>query len=145
LANLFSGRAWQRFLMMAFITPTAWCRFFLLSVFATMYLNDVQRADFYASLGLDAREYDKSVIEKTNETAGRVFPVILDVDHPEFYDRLETCVQNNEKLTEIANSSAPAPVKLLQKLPLYLDNAWQLIQLYRIQPRNIQELVPAVL
>jgi magnesium-protoporphyrin IX monomethyl ester (oxidative) cyclase len=145
LGNLFSGRAWQRFLMMAFITPTAWCRFFLLSVFATMYLNDVQRSDFYAAIGLDAREYDKYVIEKTNETAGRVFPVILDVDHPEFYDRLETCVQNNEKLTAIANSNAPAPVKLLQKLPLYLDNAWQLIQLYRIQPRNIQELVPAVL
>jgi magnesium-protoporphyrin IX monomethyl ester (oxidative) cyclase len=35
-----------------------WCRFFLLSVFVTMYLNDIQRSGFYASIGLDAREYD---------------------------------------------------------------------------------------
>ncbi len=41
-----------------------WCRFFLLSVFVTMYLNDIQRADFYASIGLNARDYDKYVIEK---------------------------------------------------------------------------------
>jgi magnesium-protoporphyrin IX monomethyl ester (oxidative) cyclase len=89
-----------------------WCRFFLLSVFATMYLNDVQRSGFYASLGLDAREYDKLVIEKTNETAARVFPVMLDVSKPEFYDRLEACICNNEKLTAIVASTAPKPALL---------------------------------
>mmetsp|Transcript_20858 Transcript_20858/g.34356 ORF Transcript_20858/g.34356 Transcript_20858/m.34356 type:complete len:134 (-) Transcript_20858:919-1320(-) len=50
-----------------------WCRFFLLSVFATMYLNDLQRAGFYGSLGIDARSYDKEVIIKTNETAAKVW------------------------------------------------------------------------
>ena len=29
-----------------------WCKFFLLSVFATMYLNDCQRASFYKAIGL---------------------------------------------------------------------------------------------
>jgi magnesium-protoporphyrin IX monomethyl ester (oxidative) cyclase len=111
-----------------------WCRFFLLSVFATMYLNDVQRQDFYASLGLDAREYDIFVIEKTNETAGRIFPVILNVAHSEFYPRLEACIQNNEQLSAIANSSQPKLFKLLKKLPLYCSNAWQLLRLYLIKP-----------
>ena len=111
-----------------------WCRFFLLSVFATMYLNDVQRYGFYAALGLDAREYDKHVIEKTNETAGRVFPVMLDVDNPEFYDRLEVCVKNNEQLTAIANSNKPKLLQLVQKLPLYVANAWQLVKLYFMKP-----------
>ena len=145
LKNLFSGRAWQRFLMMSLISPVAWCRFFLLSVFATMYLNDVQRKDFYAALGLDAREYDKEVIQKTNETAGRVFPVMLDVDHPDFYGCLERCVANNEKLTAIAQSDAPAPVKLLQKLPLYLANAGELIKMYRIEPLTVEKVMAPVL
>ncbi len=117
-----------------------WSRFFLLSVFATMYLNDVQRSGFYASLGLDAREYDKFVIEKTNETAGRVFPVILDVKRPEFYDRLEKCVTNNEKLTAIADSNAPAPIKLLRKLPYYVSNGLELLKLYLIKPIRVDNL-----
>jgi magnesium-protoporphyrin IX monomethyl ester (oxidative) cyclase len=115
-----------------------WSRFFLLSVFATMYLNDCQRADFYATLGLDAREYDKLVIEKTNETAGRVFPIVLDVNKPEFYDRLETCVSNNEKLRAIDASNAAGFVKGLQKLPVFLSNGWQFLKLYLMKPLPAQ-------
>lgn len=43
-------------------------------------------------LALDAREYDIEVIEKTNETAARVFPIKLDVNNPQFYGRLDRCV-----------------------------------------------------
>ncbi|MBD1831539.1 magnesium-protoporphyrin IX monomethyl ester (oxidative) cyclase [Cyanobacteria bacterium FACHB-472] len=111
-----------------------WCRFFLLSVFATMYLNDIQRSGFYASLGLDARDYDIKVIEKTNETAGRVFPVILDVSKPEFYQRLDVCINNNEKLGAIASSSTPKFLQFFQKLPFYVSNAWQLLRLYLMKP-----------
>lgn len=111
-----------------------WSRFFLLSVFATMYLNDIQRSAFYACLGLDAREYDIYVIKKTNETAGRVFPVILDVENPEFYRRLDICTQNNAKLADIAKSDSPKLVKFFQKLPLYVSNVWQLARLYLMKP-----------
>ncbi|EAM52932.1 Copper response defect 1 [Crocosphaera watsonii WH 8501] len=117
-----------------------WCRFFLLSVFATMYLNDIQRSDFYAAIGLDAREYDKYVIEKTNETAGKVFPVVLDVENPEFYGRLETCVKNNEKLREIDASNSPAPVKFLRKLPAFVSNGVQFIKLYFVKPIRVDHL-----
>jgi magnesium-protoporphyrin IX monomethyl ester (oxidative) cyclase len=121
-----------------------WCRFFLLSVFATMYLNDIQRADFYAILGLNARNYDKEVIAKTNETAGRVFPVILDIEKPEFYERLETCVKNNEKLRAIDASNAPGLLKGLQKLPVFLSNGWQLIKLYLLAPIRVDQLAGTV-
>ena len=121
-----------------------WSRFFLLSVFATMYLNDVQRSGFYASLGLDAREYDKHVIKQTNETAGRVFPVILDVEHPDFYQRLEKCIANNENLTTIAASNAPAPIKLARKLPHYISNGVELIKMYFIKPIRVDNLAGTV-
>lgn len=121
-----------------------WCRFFLLSVFATMYLNDIQRSGFYACLGLNARDYDKHVIEKTNETAGRVFPIILDVDNPDFYRRLEICIKNNEKLREIDSSDSPKLLKPLQKLPYYASNGWQFLQLYLIKPIRVDNLVGTV-
>jgi magnesium-protoporphyrin IX monomethyl ester (oxidative) cyclase len=122
-----------------------WCRFFLLSVFATMYLNDLQRADFYASIGLDARTYDKHVIEKTNHTAGRVFPIIIDVNNPAFYESLEICVSNCEKLRAVDASNAIAPVKFLRKLPLFLSNASQFIRLYFIKPIEAENLQGTVL
>jgi magnesium-protoporphyrin IX monomethyl ester (oxidative) cyclase len=105
-----------------------------------MYLNDTQRSEFYASIGLDARDYDKYVIEKTNETAGRVFPVILDVNNPEFYEKLEVCVSNNEKLREIDASKAPGVVKFLRKLPHYISNGVQFLGLYLMKPIKVEHL-----
>jgi magnesium-protoporphyrin IX monomethyl ester (oxidative) cyclase len=117
-----------------------WCRFFLLSVFATMYLNDCQRAAFYKSIGLDAREYDKYVIEKTNESAGRVFPVVLDINHPQFYTSLETCVNNNEQLRAIDETKAPGFVKLLKKIPYFVSNGIEFLKLYLISPIRVDNL-----
>ncbi|MEB3272518.1 MAG: magnesium-protoporphyrin IX monomethyl ester (oxidative) cyclase [Prochlorothrix sp.] len=143
--KVFSGKAWQRYIMLSWVTPKTWCRFFLLSVFATMYLNDTQRSDFYAAIGLDAREYDKHVILKTNETAGRVFPIILDVENPEFYERLEACVSNNEQLRAIDESSAPGFIKILRKLPVFAANLGQFWKLFQMKPLEVTEIQPAIL
>jgi magnesium-protoporphyrin IX monomethyl ester (oxidative) cyclase len=117
-----------------------WCRFFLLSVFVTMYLNDIQRSGFYESLGLDARQFDREVINETNNTAGRVFPVVLDVENPKFYERMEVCVSNNEKLAAINATDAPKAIKVLKKLPTYLSNASQLLSLYFMKPIRVDQL-----
>jgi magnesium-protoporphyrin IX monomethyl ester (oxidative) cyclase len=114
-----------------------WCRFFLLSVFATMYLNDIQRSGFYAALGLDAREYDIHVIQKTNETAGRVFPVILNVDHPDFFRRLDVAAEANDKLAEVNESKAPKPLQFLKKLPHIANIGWQMVNLYFMKPIDL--------
>jgi magnesium-protoporphyrin IX monomethyl ester (oxidative) cyclase len=104
-----------------------------------MFLNDLQRSGFYAAIGLNARDYDIEVIKRTNETAGRVFPIILDVENPEFYERLDRCAANNIKLGEIAASNEPGFVKTLQKLPLILNTAWQLIALFLMPPIRVDQ------
>ena len=71
-----------------------------------MYARDLGiKKDFYSSLGLDAKEYDQYVINKTNETSARVFPVVLNVYDKSFYGRLDKIVENNKILTQIQNSS----------------------------------------
>jgi magnesium-protoporphyrin IX monomethyl ester (oxidative) cyclase len=116
-----------------------WSRFFLLSVFATMFLNDIQRSGFYASLGLDAREYDIHVIKKTNETAGRVFPVILNVEHPDFFRLMDQCSDNNLKLSEIG-AHDPKPIQILKRLPRMLAMGRDLLRLYFMKPIDTAQL-----
>uniref|UniRef100_A0A1C9CFD9 Probable magnesium-protoporphyrin IX monomethyl ester [oxidative] cyclase n=1 Tax=Hildenbrandia rivularis TaxID=135206 RepID=A0A1C9CFD9_9FLOR len=111
-----------------------WCRFFLVSVFITMYLNDCQRSNFYSAIGLDSRQYDMQVIRKTNESASRVFPVALNVDHPKFFQYLDLCASTNRLLINIQHSNYP--LKIIYKISLYLKIAWLCFKLYMIHPVN---------
>lgn len=53
-----------------------WARFFCLSVYITMYLNDHQRSAFYESLGLNTTQFNQHVIIETNKTTERIFPAV---------------------------------------------------------------------
>jgi magnesium-protoporphyrin IX monomethyl ester (oxidative) cyclase len=107
-----------------------WCKFFLLSVFATMYLNDLQRTDFYATIGLDAKQFDKHVIRKTNQSSGTLFPITLDVDNPAFFELLDTCAEANQNLINIDNENSIGFSKTFKKLPSYLNMTLSLLKLY---------------
>jgi len=122
-----------------------WCRFFLLSVFATMYLNDLQRSGFYACLGLNARDYDIHVIQKTNETAGRVFPVILNVDHPDFVRLMDDAAEHNMKLVEVSSQPGSGLVKLFKKLPHIAGIGANMVRLYFMKPIDMIRQEGAVL
>ena len=121
-----------------------WCRFFLLAVFATMYVRDVARKEFYESLGLDAREYDRLVIDKTNENTARVFPVVLDVKNPRFFNGLECLVNNNAALSAVDATQAPAPIKLLRKLPHWVANGAQMASLFLMAPIRSERYHPSI-
>jgi len=95
-----------------------WCRFFCLSVYITMYLNDHTRTAFYESLGMQTTPFNQHVIIETNKSAARVFPEVPDVEHPEFFKRMDRLVQYNGKLTAIAKMDLPGPLKTLMKLPI---------------------------
>lgn len=110
-----------------------WARFFLLTVFVTHTLTVLERADFYESIGIDPHDYNKQVIANTNKTSERAFPSVLNTDHPEFFERLETCAQANAKLTEINANSQPNVIKFFQKLPWITVILWQMLRLYLIK------------
>jgi len=121
-----------------------WCRFFLLAVFATMYVRDVARKEFYEALRLDARQYDRLVIRKTNETSARIFPVVLNVDHPIFFAGLEKLVDHNAALSTLDASETSSPLKFLRKLPHWLGNAVQMARLFLLPPLRSSSFQPSI-
>lgn len=111
-----------------------WSRFFLLSVFATHSLTVHERSKFYEMLGLDATAFDRDVVRQTNDTAARAFPIMLNVDHPSFFTRLDRCAARNLQLKAISEGSQPRPFKLLRKLPHILGTAGDLLCLFMMKP-----------
>jgi magnesium-protoporphyrin IX monomethyl ester (oxidative) cyclase len=79
---------------------TLWIRFFLLAVYATMYVRDHTRPQLKAAMGLEPTAYDYEVFRITNEISRQVFPISLDIDLPAFRSGLDRLFQAQTGITE---------------------------------------------
>lgn len=73
-----------------------WVRFFLLAVYATMFVRDHTRPLLHRAMGLEPDEFDYRVFEITTEISRQVFPISLDTDHPAFRAGLARLVACSE-------------------------------------------------
>mmetsp|Transcript_4637 Transcript_4637/g.15343 ORF Transcript_4637/g.15343 Transcript_4637/m.15343 type:complete len:413 (+) Transcript_4637:185-1423(+) len=108
-----------------------WSRFFCLSVYITMYLNDHQRSEFYESIGLDTTQFNMHVIVETNRTTERIFPAVPDVENPQFKVILDQMVVMNGKLLGL-----PKDASIFEKLPLIAGMVGSVAKLFFMKPKE---------
>jgi magnesium-protoporphyrin IX monomethyl ester (oxidative) cyclase len=111
-----------------------WIRFFLLAVFATMYVRDHARPAFHAALGLDPTEYDYQVFHITSEIAKQTFPVSLDLDNPAFRAGLERMRVIAEKMGALNHK--PSAFNKIRKLGLQAQAAATFVNLFLMNPKR---------
>ncbi len=77
-----------------------WVRFFLLSVYATMFVRDHARPVFHKALGVDPTQYDYDVFRICTQISRQVFPVELDTDDPAFRRKMESLLKASNRISE---------------------------------------------
>jgi magnesium-protoporphyrin IX monomethyl ester (oxidative) cyclase len=111
-----------------------WVKFFLLAIFATMYVRDHQRPYFHKALGVDPTEYGMKVFRITSEISRQVFPLEIDIDNPKFIALLN-------KLLVITDTAAEQQAKggltaKISKLTTSLKAGWVFFRLYTLPSKQ---------
>jgi len=110
-----------------------WVRFFLVAVFATMYVRDHARPEFHKALGIDPTEYDYKVFHITSEISKQVFPITLALDDPRFRAGLERLRDLADRIAAIRGAG---PAERLRKAALVASVGATFLRLFLIKPQD---------
>jgi magnesium-protoporphyrin IX monomethyl ester (oxidative) cyclase len=118
-----------------------WIRFFLLAVYATMYVRDHTRPMLHQAMGLESTDYDYTVFRITSEISKQVFPITLDIDHPAFRAGMTRLVKAQAGIN--AARARGGPLGLLQRVGWTLAGAATFARLF-VLPVQRHELPVSV-
>ncbi len=119
-----------------------WIRFFLLAVYATMYVRDHTRPVMHSALGFDPTDYDMKVLHITSEISKQIFPFTLNLDDPRFRAGLDRLVRINE--ATLAAKQRGGVIGLVKRAGLSVAAAATFARLYTLPvvrhelPRNVR-------
>jgi len=105
-----------------------WVRFFVLAVYATMYVRDHARPEFHKAIGIDPTSYDFKVFHLCSEITKQVFPMTLDIDHPRFLKGLERLRRINERVADLEGQTGI--VAKLKRTRHAIAAGWTFLGLY---------------
>lgn len=111
-----------------------WVRFFVLAVYATMYVRDHARPEFHKALGIDPTDYDMRVFRLTSEISKQVFPVTLNVDDPRFMAGVEKLRALNDKAEALRDQGGVAA--RVRRAGIGLRAAATFVRLYTLPAQN---------
>ena len=86
----------------------------------------------------------EKLLEDLSFDAPRLGPLRHRVDAGFVRERLERLVNNNNALAKADEGIAPAPIKLLRKLPYWAANGLEMAQLFLMNPIRSEQYQPAV-
>jgi magnesium-protoporphyrin IX monomethyl ester (oxidative) cyclase len=116
-----------------------WIRFFLLAVYATMWVRDHMRPKFFEAMGMDPDVYDMSVFEKTSAISKQVFPLEIDIHNPAFRTNLDIMLENTLALQRLGDARGPGAA--LKRMRLKASTGLAFFRLFRMPVRP--NVVPA--
>lgn len=111
-----------------------WVKFFLLAVFATMYVRDHQRPHFHHALGVDPKDYGRQVFRITSEISKQVFPLEIDIENPRFFALLERLLKISDEAA--AAQSRGGLVGKISKATSSLKAGWAFLQLMALPAKK---------
>ena len=111
-----------------------WIKFFVLAVYATMYVRDNCRPAFHKAIGMSPAEYDFKVFRLCSEISKQTFPLTLDIDNPKFARGLQH-LYRIAQAGEVADARGPL-LRKLSKASLAVSAALVFARLYMLPSKK---------
>jgi magnesium-protoporphyrin IX monomethyl ester (oxidative) cyclase len=111
-----------------------WIRFFVLAVFATMYVRDHSRPVLFEAMGMDPTEYDFTVFRITSECTRQVFPLTVNLDDPRFKACLDKLLDLNTRVEKA--KAQGGVVGAIKRAGLAANAVFTFVRLYTLPTRS---------